>query len=145
MSAPVYGSDPTRYDFASALAAARTVEPKASEADALDRVFFARCAPRDDYRNVTGEVVPMSPATKAQLDRHRKAHLPAGVTFKEARRLHAAAVDEIERVYGLAENTTRDERADRARAFYDDGWPVSEIAREVGVSPKTVKTYLEVS
>lgn len=96
--------------------------------------YLTACVPPKGYVP-DGEVLPLAPPTRAQLDKHRKLFEPQGVTFSEQRRQHAAAVDEVARLYGLAgedlERMIRDAR--------DEGLSVPEIADRCGVPQGTVR------
>ncbi len=71
------------------------------------------------------------PPKLAELERHRVRFMPKGVTFKNRRADHSAAVDDVIRIYGLALSAS-DLDAEILRL--SETMPTAEVARCVGKS-----------
>lgn len=106
----------------------------------LERSFYENLAPSKGYAP-DGEVIALSHPTRSQLDAHEKRFMPpADRGHAEARKAHRAACAEIADLY-----CNRISEDDVERMVLDlrrSGLPVTEIADQLSVNEKLVKTIL---
>jgi hypothetical protein len=142
----VYASDPFQYDFGAALAAVRAAagerrKAQALDADADERAYYEHTQPLPGAA-LDGTFRRMEAPTLSDLERHEKRFMPPdNRLYRDARTKHRQAVQEVRELYGGSETT--DEKRDEARALYAQGWPIPDIATEIGLSRPAVIGYVK--